>query len=120
MRYSNVRTGLVAVLVALSASVAVAANAQRDAISKANVNYGRNQGQTTTRAYSYVPQATVAPAVATPVAPADNAQASKPSTSGTTRSFSYQSTPGTWVRANNQPSRDPVYFHADHKMLGQY
>jgi hypothetical protein len=119
MRYSNVLSGVGAVILSLSAGMATAG--QRDASSKA---LGDMQGRTlqrqVNRAYSYAP----ANAVAAPVTAAEQPQATAPATSGqdnSTRSFSYQSAPSNnAVQMNRRATRVPGFFRADRKAKSEY
>jgi hypothetical protein len=112
MRYSNIVTGIGAVLVILSAGVAQAA--QRDATAKILGNMQGNNAQSATayRAFSYAPAEAAATVAAQPCAPAaDN----------TARSYSYQpGTSGAVQPVNGQGSRGPGYLRADRKALGEY
>jgi hypothetical protein len=119
MRYLNFLSGVGALLLALSAGMATAA--QRDAASKA---LGNMQGLTvprqTNRAYSYAP----ANAVAAPVIATEQPQATAPATSeegSSTRSFSYQATPSNnAVQLNRRATRVPGFLRADRKAKSEY
>ena len=119
MRYLNVLSGVGAVLLALSAGMATAA--QRDASSKA---LGDMQGRTiprqVNRAYSYAP----ANAVAAPVTATEQPQAMAPATptqDNSARSFSYQAAPSNnAVQMNRRATRVPGFFRADRKAKSEY
>ena len=115
MRYLNFLSGVGALLLALSAGMATAA--QRDAASKA---LGDMQGLTPPRqvyrAYSYAPANAAAPVIAT-----EQPQAAAPEQDNSTRSFSYQATPSNnAVQMNRRATRVPGYIRADRKAKSEY
>jgi hypothetical protein len=117
MRYSNIWTGLGAVLVILSASVAQAG--QRDATAKILGNMQGNNAQPAAayRAFSYAPAEPAAAAAAATEA----AQPCATASGNSARSYSYE--PGTSSArqpAYGQGSRGPGYLRADRKVQGEY
>ncbi len=129
MRSLKVLSGFVALLLVVSASVAMGGPLDRTAASKAQGDYeGHSHAvRGASRAYSYSPQA--APAVAAQPAQSEAAPQTAAKPENANRSFSLQTTPQAqgeqtieyYAPSNTRRSlRQPRYLQADRKALGEY
>lgn len=125
MRYKIVGASL-AILIAVSAGLAMAGPFERNATSKVvgdGVGVAPRQNRTnqnwTNRSYSFAPSTTPAPIATESTTTPDTDTA----TTNSNRSFSYQTAPNAYIPYYNnyqQPIYTPNYTRADRKILGEY